>query len=234
MKINIPKKITGFINFIFDQCMPPVIRDSKLIMFPFFKLFFGKNASIYINFKEKLLTLSKEDIGNLYKKTFNPSAVKRKTDLQARCIKIIESSIEGSLILDVGCGSGYLTKRLADKHQVIGIDFKVETVKNSNPKFISGNILSLPFSNNSFDTVICTHVLEHIPNLQKAVEELRRVTRKKLIIVVPLQRPYLYTFNAHIHFFTYPYQFILLMNPKTCYSYKVIEKELLYCEETNT
>ena len=40
----------------------------------------------------------------------------------------------------------------------------------------------LPFGDASFDTVICTHVLEHMLDLRAMVAELRRVCRKRLII----------------------------------------------------
>lgn len=63
----------------------------------------------------------------------------------------------------------------------------------------------MPFEDNSFDTVICTHALEHIKNEKKALKELRRICRKKLIIVVPRQRDFRYTFDLHINFYPYRY-----------------------------
>jgi ubiquinone/menaquinone biosynthesis C-methylase UbiE len=69
----------------------------------------------------------------------------------------------------------------------------------------------LPFGDASFDTVICTHTLEHVRNIHQAVSELRRVTGRRLIIVVPKQRPYRYTFDLHLHFFPYKSNFLTLM-----------------------
>ncbi|MDP2087936.1 MAG: methyltransferase domain-containing protein [Flavobacteriaceae bacterium] len=43
---------------------------------------------------------------------------------------------------------------------------------------VKANILSLPFDDNSFDVVICNHVLEHIVDDQKAMSELFRVMKK--------------------------------------------------------
>lgn len=54
--------------------------------------------------------------------------------------------------------------------------------------------------------------LEHIKDLQLALEELRRICKKRLIIVVPRQREYKYTFDLHINFFPYEYTFQKLIN----------------------
>lgn len=76
-------------------------------------------------------------------------------------------------------------------------------------------ITNLPFETNFFDTVICTHALEHIKDYECALKELRRVCKKRLVIVVPRQREYKYTFDLHMNFFTYAYHVQkLLKNPK--------------------
>ncbi|MDR1758272.1 MAG: class I SAM-dependent methyltransferase [Bacteroidales bacterium] len=66
---------------------------------------------------------------------------------------------------------------------------------------IGGNIENMPFEDNAFDVVICNHTLEHVLNIQKAVSELKRITRTKLIVTVPKQRYYHYTLDEHINFF---------------------------------
>ncbi|MCR9228899.1 MAG: methyltransferase domain-containing protein [Flavobacteriaceae bacterium] len=42
---------------------------------------------------------------------------------------------------------------------------------------VKADICNLPFSDNSFDVILCNHVLEHIPNDTKAMEELYRVMK---------------------------------------------------------
>jgi ubiquinone/menaquinone biosynthesis C-methylase UbiE len=74
-------------------------------------------------------------------------------------------------------------------------------------KIIKADITSLPFEDSSFDTVLCTHTLEHIRNPKKALGELMRVAKQRLIIVVPRQREYLYTPDLHINFFAYMHTF---------------------------
>jgi ubiquinone/menaquinone biosynthesis C-methylase UbiE len=68
---------------------------------------------------------------------------------------------------------------------------------------VEASIERLPFDDGQFDTVVCTHTLEHVQHLQRAVDELRRVARRRLIVVVPRQRPYRYTFSLHVNFFPY-------------------------------
>jgi ubiquinone/menaquinone biosynthesis C-methylase UbiE len=58
-------------------------------------------------------------------------------------------------------------------------------------------------SDDAFDTVISTHTLEHVQHVAAALEGIRRVARRGVVVVVPHQRPYRATFNPHIHFFPY-------------------------------
>ena len=53
---------------------------------------------------------------------------------------------------------------------------------------VKADICALPFADNSYDLILCNHVLEHIPNDRKAMQELFRVLKKggTLIAQVPL------------------------------------------------
>jgi len=74
--------------------------------------------------------------------------------------------------------------------RVVGVDINIdESLKMiKNPQFIQDNIEKLPFDDKAFDTVLCTHALEHLLNPGKTIREIRRVARQKIIIVVPRQR----------------------------------------------
>ena len=63
--------------------------------------------------------------------------------------------------------------------------------------------------------LVSTHTLERVLNIKKAISELRRVTRKRLIIVVPKQRAYKYTFDLHVHFFPYKWSLLAYMTEAT-------------------
>jgi SAM-dependent methyltransferase len=62
---------------------------------------------------------------------------------------------------------------------------------------VKADICALPFKNEEYDLIFCNHVLEHIPNDQKAMEELYRVLKKggTLIAQVPLDESREITFE---------------------------------------
>jgi hypothetical protein len=74
------------------------------------------------------------------------------------------------------------------------------------------------------------NTLEHVRDIVRSLEELRRVARKRLIIVVPKQRPYLYTFNLHIHFFPYDFSLLAILRPKSNYQLKNLGGDWFYIE----
>lgn len=63
---------------------------------------------------------------------------------------------------------------------------------------VHGDLCALPFADGVFDTVICFHVLEHVPNDRAAVAELVRVTEPdgRVIVVVPRDESRAATFEV--------------------------------------
>jgi len=100
-------------------------------------------------------------------------------------------------VLDVGCGIGLLALYLATKgFEMYGVDLnkeKIDAAKRINQKldlkvnFKCASILDLPFEGDKFDNVICSEVLEHVEDDQKAIHELSKVLKKEglLIVTVP-------------------------------------------------
>lgn len=110
--------------------------------------------------------------------------------------EIIEE-IDVQNILDAGCGEGFITRLILDKKpnlKITGLDINknvFEKFKEKAPeaKFILGDICDLPFPNNQFDLIIALEVLEHVKDFEKAISELKRVTKKYCLISVPYE-PY--------------------------------------------
>lgn len=98
--------------------------------------------------------------------------------------------LQNKKILIVGCGFGEDT--LVAKNRVIAFDLAFSAVKMAKhdfPKniYLVADAAFLPFIDNSFDCIVCSEVIEHIPNPQEVIIEFRRVLRPQgeLIITVP-------------------------------------------------
>ena len=143
-------------------------------------------------------------------------------------------------VCDIGCGTGFLLGALAARSarepgNFIGVDFQLEPgIAAAHPgmRFQEADIENLPFADGAFDTVICTHVLEHVLHIDRTIAELRRVARRRLLVIVPLEREYRFTFNPHVHFFPYPHSFLRHIVPvpgnARC---ETIGRDLLYIED---
>lgn len=97
----------------------------------------------------------------------------------------------GKTALDAGAKDGFHTARMAKRFEkVTALDLSVPEISIENVECVSGDIRKLQFDDNFFDMVLCAEVLEHIPpeHLETACNELKRVTKKYLLIGVPYKQ----------------------------------------------
>jgi SAM-dependent methyltransferase len=88
----------------------------------------------------------------------------------------VKCKAQGKL-LDVGCGAKpYSLLFLPQVDQYVGVDLP-SSAHGASEVDVYGNAMALPFQSSSFDTVLCTEVLEHVPEPQKVVHELSRVLK---------------------------------------------------------
>ena len=198
------RKLTNKIRYAMDEWLPSFIRDSYWFMYPvFFILFKGRDLKRIMHFKTLVYSLPEQDANALYKEV-DVISRNRKTDLVESNIKFVLSCItDGQSVLDVGCGKGYLLnriKQICPRSPLDGLDLE-NHLEYPGISFTSGTVTSLPYPDNAVDIVICTHTIEHIIPLKKAISELIRVSRMKLILVTPCQRYYYYTLDGHVNFF---------------------------------
>ena len=204
--MRVPRNLSVSVQYILDEWVPPRVRDSRLFMGPAMRFVLKDGSKDFMTFKSWFYSADSKLIGELYQKTAHLQEIQGETDLNKKCINRILESIDSNSVLEVGCGRGYLANLISQKHKITACDIVISpSLKKKYPKikFVAGDIEKLPFKDGQFDTVISTHTLEHTKDLQKAVSELRRVARKQLLIVVPRQRPYKYTFSLHTQFFPY-------------------------------
>ena len=96
-------------------------------------------------------------------------------------------------VLDAGCGEGFsLNKLMINKvgEQLEGIEYSKEAINIGKKLFPKANIkqrsiYDLPYKDGSFDLIVCTEVLEHLEDPQKALLEIVRVSKKYAILSVP-------------------------------------------------
>jgi len=178
-------------------------------MYPLFKLAFGAKASIFLEFRERAFSMTDSEYQQCYVE-IQDSRIVGGSDLNRECMDRIPQEIVGNKVLEVGCGRGLLAAQLAEHFHVTACDIVVPEFSSSSGgiEFVEAPAEKLPFESASFDTVVCTHVLEHVRDVDAALAELRRVGARRVIIVVPRERPYRFGFNLHLSFF--PYRFSVL------------------------
>ena len=133
-------------------------------------------------------------------------------------------------MVDVGCGNGRHLKSLGFKlkeAKIIGIDQSFDEISSlkrefdnhicknqNNYTFLNEDVRHIALPNNSQDLVICSEVLEHVPNFEKVLQECKRILKPSgvLLISVPSYLPericwlfskeYQQTPGGHIRIFT--------------------------------
>ncbi len=209
MRVN--RNFSVAVQYILDEWIPPRIRDSRIFMTLPMKFVLKDTASEFMTFKNWFYSADSKAIGKLYEKTSHVQELQGETDLNPQCVAKILKTISSKNVLEVGCGRGYLANLMSAVSKVTACDIVIPkelSKKFPSIKFVEADIENLSFNDNQFDTVVCTHTLEHTKNLAQAISELRRVANKELLIVVPRQRPYKYTFSLHTQFFPYEWSIV--------------------------
>lgn len=102
----------------------------------------------------------------------------------------------GGRVLDLGCGSGYGTFRIAGVAEAVtGVDVAEDAVAFARARYSRPNLSflpivpggRLPFPDDSFDVVLSFQVIEHVHDVRGYLEEARRVLRPEgvMIIITP-------------------------------------------------
>jgi SAM-dependent methyltransferase len=92
-----------------------------------------------------------------------------------------------SRILDVGCGDGAITDRLAAAWEVTGVDASAAALAHVQTTAVQASATALPFADGAFDLVLSSEMLEHLTDedYAAALAEMSRVTQRYLLLSVP-------------------------------------------------
>lgn len=112
-----------------------------------------------------------------------------------RTVDEIVATMAPARVLDVGCGEGIVTERLArllGDATILGVDADDERLRDEwesrtlgNLSFANASAYDLQFEDGSFDLVCALEVLEHLERPRDALAEMARVSGSSLLLSVP-------------------------------------------------
>jgi SAM-dependent methyltransferase len=95
-------------------------------------------------------------------------------------------------VLDIGCGRRPYQRYLSSASTYVGLDANPDVEPD-----ILGSALDLPLPNQSFDSVMCTEVLEHVPEPAAALRETHRVLREGGLLYVTVPQAWGLHYQPH-------------------------------------
>ncbi|HEX2131985.1 MAG TPA: class I SAM-dependent methyltransferase [Actinophytocola sp.] len=107
---------------------------------------------------------------------------------RARAELVPPATRPGAVLLDLGCGAGLLAPHVEGKgYRHVGVDLSPTAVRQARAHgvhAVRGDVLSVPVADGSVDVVAAGEILEHVPDLPRAVAEACRVLRPGGLLVV--------------------------------------------------
>lgn len=158
----------------------------------------------------------KKNLEKIYKK-YNERASKNEDDVVLNFIDSMGVKDEKTKYFEVGSGTGRFPEIIQKKRP----DFSVKCLEINNDLVnmtrgkdldtVLGSVLNLPFQNEEFDIVHCSHVIEHFgyPDIIQVFDEIFRVTKNKGCVIIrsPLMHRGFYFDIDHVR--PYPPESIL-------------------------
>jgi 2-polyprenyl-3-methyl-5-hydroxy-6-metoxy-1,4-benzoquinol methylase len=136
--------------------------------------------------KSKYLPTAKELFYNKIADRWETKINNKETEKRIRVIfneLLTGIDLKNKKVIEVGCGLGIYSLKMSQKGAVVtGIDvgerlIKISRKKVRNGKFVVGSALDIPFRKDKYDITLCTEVIEHTENPERAISELFRVTK---------------------------------------------------------
>src|SRR5262245_44319483 len=116
--MRVSRNFSISVQYVLDQLVPPIIRDSKWFMYLPMRLVVKDGPNDFMSFKNWIFKRSEKDIDDLYNRTAHVQELQGETSLNQACADAIVAMVKNSTVLEVGAGRGYLANRLAKKNKV--------------------------------------------------------------------------------------------------------------------
>lgn len=113
------------------------------------------------------------------------------------CVEKLVGNVEGKMLLDAGCGEGYLSRHYSRKGAIVtGVDISnalieiCRSLPSDNLNYHVGNICNLDFiADRKYDIVLCNLVLLNVPCLKEALDEFYRILKPDGSLVFSIVHP---------------------------------------------
>jgi len=189
-----PSELDGILHRLFeDQAYRKHIRDLSIN---------AVKAYTFANVAQKIINhivsidekeLEKKAKNDYMKTVWAPVKGKLDTDRIKRLKEVTAEQSEGKT-LDVGCANGDSTaimKRHNPSLDLTGLEltdwgYQEAVINHADMAFIHGDAGKLPFADQSFDTVVLDHIIEHENDPVPLILEAKRVARKRVVIGIPI------------------------------------------------
>lgn len=86
-------------------------------------------------------------------------------------------------IADIGCGIGHSYELLAPR-DTVGVDVDPRVLEGQRRETVAADMRRLPFADGEFDGAIAVHSIEHVPDADAALREIRRVLKPGAVVVL--------------------------------------------------
>ena len=131
--------------------------------------------------------------GNRWAKRYDATMKKDRTAYERIAVKIKQGLNRSMTVLELACGTGILSERLAGSVRMLeATDFSEEMIREAKKHPSSVRLhysvqdaTKLPYAAESFDAVVISNALHIMPEPEKALAEIRRVLKQDGVLFAP-------------------------------------------------
>ena len=133
----------------------------------------------------------------------NPDNKQRAAYILKEVVTYCKYSHKNIKILDVGCGSGWLSRELLKYGDVTATDLSPEAIKQlegrfSDIKWIAGDFLSVELPETDYHIVTCLETIAHVPDQKAFAHRISQVTQSGGLLLLTTQNEYVWSHSSRL------------------------------------